>query len=122
MSQFSASMRRYVQFNLYLLALYVLGWGFTPYESIFLGLILGAVLGLYNLWSMYSKTKRLGQVAVEGKKIYSIGTLSRFAVGALIAFVAIRYPDTFHLVGLIIGLMSTYIIILIDSLFQIKRL
>ncbi|WP_096203049.1 ATP synthase subunit I [Bacillus sp. FJAT-45350] len=122
MNQFSASMRRYTSYNLYLLALYVLGWGFTPYDSFFQGLIIGAVLGSYNLWSMYSKTKRLGQAAVEGKKMYTIGTLSRFAVGAIIAIIAIRYPETFHIIGLIIGLMSAYIIILIDSLFQIKSL
>jgi ATP synthase protein I len=122
MNQFSASMRRYMQYSLYLLALYVLGWGFTPYDLFFQGLIFGAVLGLFNLWSMFSKTKRLGQAALEGKKMYSLGTLSRFAVGGFAAIIAIRYPETFHIIGLVIGLMSAYIIILIDSLFQIKSL
>ncbi|MBU8905883.1 ATP synthase subunit I [Desertibacillus haloalkaliphilus] len=122
MDQYAASMRRYVQYMLYVVALFVLGWGFTPYDSMFLGLILGSAFSFYNLWSMYTKMKQLGQAATGEKKVYSIGTLSRFAVGALAAIIAIRYPETFHLVGVIIGLMLTYIIILIDSLLQIRRL
>ena len=35
---FLIRLRKYI---FYLLALYVLGWGFTSYQSIFLGLILG---------------------------------------------------------------------------------
>ncbi len=40
---------------LYLLALYVLGWGFTSYKAVFAGLILGTALSLYNLWNLVRK-------------------------------------------------------------------
>ena len=41
MPEYKFIFKRVRKYILYLLALYVLGWGFTSYQSIFLGLILG---------------------------------------------------------------------------------
>ena len=43
----------------YLLALYVLGWGFTSYQSVFLGLILGTSLSLLNMWILVKKMDKI---------------------------------------------------------------
>ncbi|OLO42277.1 ATP synthase subunit [Alkalihalophilus pseudofirmus] len=122
MTSFAGNMRRYVQYTFYLLALLVLGWGFTPYESFFLGFILGSVLSLLILWSLFSRVKRLGQAVEEGKKMYSLGTLTRFALAVLGVIIATRYPEVIQLYGVVIGLMSTYFIIFLDFIIQKIRL
>lgn len=120
--QYSATFKRYTKYTLYLTALFVLGWGFTPYQSIFQGLLLGTVFSYINLLTAHRRIARLGQAITEGKKMYSLGMLQRFAYAILAVLIATRYPEHFHLVSVVIGLMITYIIILIDSLFQIKNL
>ncbi|WP_018923173.1 ATP synthase subunit I [Salsuginibacillus kocurii] len=122
MTDFSMKIRLYVQWSLYLTAFYVLGWGFTDYTTIFAGLVLGAVFALYNLWSMYSKVKKLGQTATEGKRFLSLGTFSRLAVAVLAVLIVIRFPELFHPVGVVIGLMTPYIVILVHAILQIRHL
>jgi ATP synthase protein I len=112
---------RYRKYMLFLLSIYVLGWGFTAYQSVFLGLILGTVLSLYNLWVMVRKTVRFGQAIVEGRSARSIGTFSRLASAALAVLISYRFPDLFHIAGVIVGLMTSYIVILIDIIIQTIR-
>lgn len=113
-----------------LLAVYVIGWGFTSYPHIFLGLILGTVISTYNLWSMHSKVNRLGQTIVDNgtkkedekkKGMKSLGSLNRLAAASLAVVIAMRYPDTFHLIAVIMGLMTNHFVIMIDFLFQSIR-
>ena len=68
--------KRVKKYILYLLAFYVLGWGFTSFQSIFLGLILGTSLSLFNLWLLVRKTKQFGEVMVNGGKVRSLGLLT----------------------------------------------
>jgi ATP synthase protein I len=112
---------RHVKYILNLLALYAIGWGVTEYQSVFLGLALGTAVGLYNHWLMARKTKQIGQAVAEGKKFRSLGTLSRMAAAVFAVFVAMRNPDTFHLVSVIIGLMTPYLVIMIDFLIEALR-
>ena len=66
---------RYRRYMYYLLALYVLGWGFTSYQPEFAGLILGTVLGFFNVWLLARKADMLGQVVLMGGKMRSLGTV-----------------------------------------------
>lgn len=109
---------RHRKYIFYLLAIYVLGWGFTPYQSVFLGLILGTSLSLYNLWVMVRKVDRFGQAVAEGKRVTSIGTFTRLASGALVVLISFRFPEYFHIAGAILGLMTSYIVIMIDIIIQ----
>jgi ATP synthase protein I len=102
-----------------LLAVFVLGWGFTGYQSIFMGFILGTAASLFNLWTLARRTEKFGQAVAEGKKVRSLGTLSRMAAAVLAVFIAAKYPETFHLPSVVIGLMTSYIVIVIDALISI---
>jgi ATP synthase protein I len=97
-----------------LLSIYVLGWGFTSYQSIFLGLVLGTSLSLFNLWLMVRKMDKFGAAVSQGKKVRSLGSFSRFATAALAVMIAMRYPEHFSLITMVIGLMTSYIVIIID--------
>lgn len=109
---------RYRSYFFYLLALFVLGWGFTSYKTVFAGLVLGTCASFFNLWLLYRKTWQLTNAIKEGKTVYSLGSLSRLASAALVIMIAIRFPEYFHIVSSIIGLAAAYIIILLDFLFN----
>ncbi|MCH1625135.1 ATP synthase subunit I [Fredinandcohnia quinoae] len=109
---------RYRKYIMFLLAIYVIGWGFTAYQSIFLGLILGTVISLYNLFTLARKNKQFNEAIEEGRKMRSLGTLSRMAAAGLAVLIVMEYPDKFHLVSTILGLMTSYIVIMIDFFFQ----
>lgn len=114
---------RYRQYMFYLLAVYVLGWGFTSYQPVFAGLILGTSLGFFNVWLLAKKTEKLGETVVSGDgKVRTLGTLSRMATAVLAVIIATRYPDTFHFVSVILGLMTFPIVIMIDFFLQSSQL
>jgi ATP synthase protein I len=114
MPEFQTMFTRQRKWMFFLLSFYVLGWGFTSQQSIFLGLILGTSLSLFNLWLMARKIDKFGQAAAEGRTVRSLGSFSRMATGALAIVITMRYPDEFHLISVVIGLMTSYIVIMID--------
>ena len=101
-----------------LLSAFVLGWGFTSYQSIFLGLILGTSLSLFNLWLMVRKVDQFGEAVAKGKKVRSLGMVSRMASAVLAVMIAMKYPDKVHLISVVLGLMTAYIVIMIDYFFH----
>jgi ATP synthase protein I len=114
MPEFQTMFSRQRKWMFFLLSFYVLGWGFTSQQSIFLGLILGTSLSLFNLWLMARKIDKFGQAAAEGRTVRSLGSFSRMATGALAIVITMRYPEEFHLISVVIGLMTSYIVIMID--------
>ncbi|MDN4524796.1 ATP synthase subunit I [Fictibacillus fluitans] len=121
MTEYTTTYRRYIKLTLFMLSFFVLGYGVTSYQSIFLGLSFGTLFSLYNLWSMYSRIERLGQAVINQQKVRTMGSLSRLLVGGLAVLIAMRYPQFFNLLSVVIGLMSVYIIMLIDSLTKTIR-
>ncbi|MFT4415406.1 ATP synthase subunit I [Fredinandcohnia humi] len=118
MQDLSVAFTRYRKYIFYLLAIYVLGWGFTAYQTIFLGLILGTVGSFYILFSLVRKDKQFSKAFQEGRKIRSLGTMSRMAVAGLAVLVVVEFPDKFHLGSMVLGLMTSYFVIMIDFFFQ----
>ena len=108
------SIRVFWSYAAYILAVFVLGWGFTPYKDVFSGLILGTMISFINISLLYVKVNRVGKAVIEGKKVRTLGMFSRFALAGLAVFIVMTYPDTFNLVSVVIGLMAAYIIIIID--------
>lgn len=118
MPEFKAMYVRQRKYIFLLLSVYVLGWGFTSYQSIFLGLILGTSLSLFNLWLIVRKAQRFGDAVEKGKSVRSLGTVSRMASAALAVIIALEYPEKLHLISVVLGLMTSYIVIMIDYFLQ----
>ncbi|MFJ8258978.1 ATP synthase subunit I [Peribacillus asahii] len=110
--------RKYI---LYLLSIYILGAAFTPYDTIFQGLMLGTMCSLINFWSMVKKNRKFTEAAVAGRKMKSLGSVTRMSVGALAAVIALQYPDKFQIASVVMGLMTAYFVIMIDYFIQILR-
>ena len=106
---------------LYLLAVLVLGAGFTPFPRIFLGLLLGSVISFYNLWLLQRKVKALGIAVVEKGTAVSLGTLTRIITAVLAIVIALRFEETFHIYSVVIGLASSYVVMIIDSFIRAMR-
>lgn len=121
MTEYKKILQRHIKILLYLLSLYALGWGFTPWQSAFNGLLLGTVGSVYFLLSTYRKINRMGQAIVEQRRTMSLGSLQRVAVAGLVVLIALRFPQTFDLIFVILGLMTFSIVILIDILLQSIR-
>ncbi len=106
--------RKQLQYLLFLISIYILCWGITDWKTIFAGLILGTAVGILNLWTMVTKTIKFGEAAVTGKKAKSLGTFTRMALAVLAAAIAMRYPEQFSIVAVVIGLMTIYVVVMLD--------
>ncbi|WP_026907716.1 ATP synthase subunit I [Paucisalibacillus globulus] len=98
----------------YLLAILVLGAGFTPYLQVFLGLLLGSTISFYNLYLLQKKTIEFTEAVAKSEKPRGIGMISRFAAASLAIIIALRYEEYFDVIAVIIGLMTSYLVIMID--------
>jgi ATP synthase protein I len=114
MPEIKAMYQRQRKYIFLLLSVYVLGWGFTDYKAVFLGLIFGTSLSLFNLWLMVRKAEKFENAVLQGKKVRSLGTFSRFATAAFAVIVVLEYPDDLHLISTVLGLMTSYFVIMID--------
>lgn len=118
MTELQQLFNRHCKYILYLVSIYFIGWGFTEYKTIFMGLILGTSVGLYNHWLLMRKTMRLGEAVAKGKKAYTMGTLTRMVAVIVAVYAATKYPDVFHLISVIIGVVTVYAVIMIDFFVQ----
>lgn len=116
-SHYEQMIARQRKWMLYFLVILVLGAGITPYKQIFLGLFLGSIASFYNLYLLQRKTKDFVESVAEKQsrgRTKGIGMLSRFAAAILAVFIAVRYEAYFHIIAVIIGIMTSYVVIIID--------
>lgn len=118
MPEFIEMYNRARKWMLYLMSIYVLGWGFTTYKAIFLGLLLGTALSYVNLIMLVKHMRKFDKTVTNGKKVRGVGSISRLTIAALSAVIAIRWPQYFNIIFVIVGLMTNYIVIMIDYLFH----
>ncbi|WP_442596902.1 ATP synthase subunit I [Neobacillus sp. D3-1R] len=114
MSDLNQLFQRQRRYMFLLLAVYVLGWGFTSYQSIFAGLILGTVFSFMILLLLARRAQSFDKAVTQGKKVRSLGSLSRLATAAIAIMIALKYENYFHTVSVVVGLMTTYVVIIID--------
>lgn len=115
MSNYESMIARQRKWMLYLLAILVVGVGFASYPRIFQGLLLGSAASFYNLWLLQRKTRQLGEAVEKGRSKLGIGTFSRLAAAVLVTMIALRFEEQFHIIAAIVGLVSSYIVIMLDA-------
>ena len=114
MSNYQNMAVRQRKWFLYVIAVIAIVTIVIPNKYFFLGLLLGTIVGFYNLWLLQRRTRLLGESVVKSGKRTGLGTISRLAMVALGALIVINYD--LSIVGFIIGLMLVYPIIMIDFL------
>jgi ATP synthase protein I len=112
--------KRVVQGTFLILAISFIGWGFTPAQQFFAGLILGACTALLSAVFTAWKIHKVGEQALKHKgkkKRASLGMLTRFSMAILAAVIAVQYPQLFSLPGMVIGLMVPSILAYGDAMY-----
>jgi len=105
----------------FLLALCALGWGFTPYGTIFLGIGIGAFFGTYNFWILVRRMDKFDRNTSEGKSTTSNGMALRFGSGVAAVAIAITLPQYFHLISTVIGLMLPYVFLVVGAIVYLVK-
>lgn len=100
----------------FMLALCALGWGFTPYSTVFAGAAVGLFLGTYNFWILVRRMNKFDRALSEGKKIGSLGSGLRFGSGVAVAVIVLTWPQHFNLISAVIGLMIPYVVLFIGAI------
>ena len=78
-------------------------------------------MGFYSVWLLANRVMNFGRAVAEGKRVRSLGTVSRMAIAVLAAFVALRFPGYFSIVPVVLGLMTPYFVIIIDYFLHIHN-
>lgn len=118
MNDFESMVDRQRKWMFSLMAIFLLGAVLTPYDRIFLGLLLGNVISYYSLRLLQNRIKRFGETVIEGRSARGFGTLFRIGGAVLAVYIAIRFEDKFHMIAVIFGLATSYIVILAESIFR----
>jgi len=106
MQTFSSAMRVTFRYAFFCLAIAAILWAVLPDYRLFLqSLLLGMACSLVNGTVLFSKTWRIGQMAVDPSvRPKGTGMLQRLLVSGFAVFLTIRFPDLFGLAGVLIGL------------------
>ncbi|MEH7107581.1 ATP synthase subunit I [Bacillus sp. JJ1764] len=118
MPDFKELYNRQRKWTFYILSICVLGWGFTSYKTVFLGIILGTIFSNVNLWLLMRKADKFDKAISQGKKLRSLGSLQRLAMAAISVTIALKCPQYFRVEGVALGLMTSYIVIMIDYFYH----
>ncbi|MFD2209959.1 ATP synthase subunit I [Virgibacillus halophilus] len=121
MSQYDRMIIRERKWMLYLLAIFLLGAAFTPYVRLFLGLLLGSAVSFYNLFLLQKKTQELANAVADKQRAKGIGMISRFAAAIIAVMIALKFEAYFQLVAVLIGLMTSYPVIIIEFFINNKK-
>ncbi|RYG71468.1 ATP synthase subunit I [Lentibacillus lipolyticus] len=114
MSYYENMVSRQRKWMFYLLAFFVLGAGFTPYQQIFLGLLLGGTVSLYNLWLLQRKIEAFAASVERNGSAVGLGSMSRLAAAVLAVLIALRFDAYVDVISVLAGLMTSYLVIVID--------
>lgn len=97
------------------LAILVIGLSVLPYKQILLGLLLGSVVSVFNIWFLQKRVKKFGEAIAGGKSVAGLGTFMRMLTSVLAIAIALRFDHLFHIYATIIGLVSSYIIMMVEA-------
>lgn len=115
MSEPEAMFRRYLAYMLILFAIFAIGRELSTDKTFFNGLFLGGIASLFNLWSLFRFSRKLPVAIKEGKGFFATGMVSRIFSVAITVLISLFNPEYFHLLATIIGLLTSYFVILLDS-------
>src|SRR5699024_8529991 len=95
---------------------------FTKYQPVFYGLLVGILIGFYNVWFFQRKISLFSETIMDSDaKRQGLGMISRFAAVILGAIIALKFDMYFNLIAYLIGFVLLYPVMMIDLiLFQRK--
>ncbi|MFS0555736.1 ATP synthase subunit I [Brevibacillus sp. 179-C9.3 HS] len=106
MEAFALAMRRTFRYSFWCLALFVILLVLLPDHKVFLqSLLLGTVAGIINTIVLAGKVWVVGQIADNPDvRPKGTGTMLRFMIAGLSAYLTFLFPHIFTLSGVLLGL------------------
>src|SRR5690625_7328781 len=97
---------------LYLIALFFVLAGmstFTKYQPVFYGLLLGILIGFYNVWFLQRKISLFSETIMDSEaKRQGLGMISRFAAVILEAIIALQFYLYHNMFAYLFGFLLLY--------------
>src|SRR5699024_872234 len=121
MEDFARMEVRQRKWMLYLLAIFILGAAITPYDRFFLGLALGHIVSYYGLRLLHNRAKAFTDAIIEEKRSLGLGTFLRLIGAGLAVWLALKYEHKIHIIGVVLGLTTSYIVMMIDYAYESIR-
>src|SRR5690625_4773366 len=122
MEEFARMEIRQRKWMLYLLAIFLFGAAITPYERFFLGLLVGHVVSYYGLRLLQNRAIAFGRLAVDGKRTSGLGTFFRLIGAGVAIWLALKYEEKIHIIGVVLGLTTSYVVMIIDyTIYSIRQ-
>ncbi|AIG28703.1 ATP synthase subunit I [Brevibacillus sp. 7WMA2] len=119
MQTFYTAVRNIIRCVLWSIALIGVLWFLLPdYRLFFQSLLLGSFASLINGLLLYLKVWKItGNIG----KTKGIGMVQRFAVTIIAVFIALRFPELFQIMGVIIGLLVFQVFSIIFVYYNLKN-
>lgn len=118
MGDYEHMIARQRKWMLYLFVLLFIGAFITPYKRIFFGLLLGHVASYYSLRSLQRNIRKFGKAVINEGSPIGLGTFFRLIITGLAIFIAFKFEEEIHIIAVVIGLVTSYVIIVIDQIFR----
>jgi|SRR5690625_646495 len=118
MEEYNRLVERQRKWMIYLLVFFLVAILLTPYERLFMSLLLGYIAGYYSLRFLQTRVKSYAEAIVTEGRARSLGTFVRIAGVGIIVVFATRFPEKVHIPWLALGLGLAYIILFIDFTIQ----
>lgn len=117
MSEFKTFFKLFLQYFIYLILIFFMIYMLTHSDFV-LGLIIGTVASAISTFVWYHNLSK----AINSDALYvSSGMGIRFLIAVMACLFWVRYPDTFNLLGIALGLMLTYVMIIIHGVNSLKK-
>src|SRR5699024_6398642 len=103
---------------LYLIALLFVLAGistFTKYQPVFYGLLLGILIGFYNVWCLQRKISLFSETIIDSKaKCQRFVIITRCAAISIESIIALKFDMYLNLIAYLIGFFILYPAMMID--------
>lgn len=122
MVEYERMAERQRKWMLYLLLIFFVGAMLLPYKRVILGLLLGHVVSYYSLRLLHNRAKAFGEAIVEEKRSLGLGTFLRLLGAALAIIIAMKFEHKIHIIAVVFGLITSYIVIVADyTIYSIRQ-
>ncbi len=107
MIELSSYLKAVMRIAIFFLSASLVVWIFFPeYRSLSAGFILGTLAGMFNAQHLAQKVRKIIRSAAEQKiRNANTGFVSRAAIVFMAAVIAIKFPEKFSLITMLIGVL-----------------
>ncbi|MFS0788430.1 ATP synthase subunit I [Shouchella sp. 1P09AA] len=118
-----SQMKRYSLVSMLVAAVFLVGYFVSSVQHVFLGLLLGFGASYLNLWTTYRNARHVGKTSSStfSMLIVGLGYVFRMLLALVAVGLALLYPDTFHLIAVVIGIALMYIVMMVDLVIKANR-